>query len=315
MTLSHCLKKKSLAIFMNKPLNINSDWTRQIKSGRQPSSADLQAHLTTVHDNNAGFTEVCAWNCRDSDGKNSYDLLADIVDQENHSNVLDLACGSGVLLDLCHQRFGTKVALSGADMSEAELRLARKRLAHTDIKLHSGMAQDLTCIADASVNVILCHWALTLMDPVAPVFTNVKRILTKDGIFAAIIDGDAKTAPGYQEIHDIIYASTQSEYPFYEAIDLGDPRVRTAAALKELAAQSFIEADIEIMPMTLSFYSSADILAREAAGFFYASFVLSAAVHQKMLLDLERHFSTNQRNGASCFTLPVNRLVIKLPAL
>jgi SAM-dependent methyltransferase len=134
---------------MSEPLNIISAWTRQIKSGQQPSSADLQDHLTAVHDNNAGFTEVCAWNCRDSDGKNSYDLLADIVDQEHHSNVLDLACGSGVLLDLCHQRFGTKVALSGADMNEAELRLARNRLAHTNIEFHQGMAQNLAFIADA----------------------------------------------------------------------------------------------------------------------------------------------------------------------
>jgi ubiquinone/menaquinone biosynthesis C-methylase UbiE len=296
---------------MSEPLNIISAWTRQIGSGQQPSSADLQDHLAAVHDNNAGFTEVCAWNCRDSDGKNSYDLLADIVDQEHHSNVLDLACGSGVLLDLCHQRFGTKVALSGADMSESELRLARNRLAHTNVVFHQGMAQNLTFIADASVDVILCHWALTLMDPVVSVFSNVKRVLTKNGIFAAIIDGDAKTAPGYQEIHDIIYASAQREYPDYEAIDLGDPRVRTTAALKELAAQNFIGADIEIMPIVLSFYASPDTLAREAAGFFYASFVLSAAVHQRMLIDLESHFSTNQQDGSSCFTLPVNRLVIR----
>jgi ubiquinone/menaquinone biosynthesis C-methylase UbiE len=302
-------------LIISEPLNIRSAWTRQIESGQQPSSADLQDHLAAVHDKNAGFTEVCAWNCRDSDGKNSYDLLADIVDQENHSNVLDLACGSGVLLDLCDQRFGTKVALSGADMSEAELKLARKRLAHTDIELRQGMAQDLTFLAEASVDVILCHWALTLMDPVAPVFTSAKRVLAKNGIFAAIIDGDAKTAPGYQEIHDIIYASARSEYPGYEAMDLGDPRVRTAAAIKELAAQSFIGADIEIMPKVLSFYASPDTLAREVAGFFYASFVLSTAVHQKMLLDLESHFSTNQQDGSSCFLLPVNRLIIRLQAL
>jgi ubiquinone/menaquinone biosynthesis C-methylase UbiE len=296
---------------MSISLNIVSAWTRQIEIGQQPSSTDLQDHLAAVHNSNAGFTEACAWNCRDADGKNSYDLLADIVDREDHSSVLDLACGSGVLLDLCHQRFGTDLTLSGADMSEAELRLARKRLAHTDIALHHGMAQNLTFIADASVDVILCHWALTLMDPVAPVFANAKRVLTKKGIFAAIIDGDAETAPGYQEIHDIIYASAQREYPDYEAIDLGDPRVRTATALKELAAQSFTKADIEIMPMVLSFYAAPNILAREAAGFFYASFVLSADVHQKMLVDLENHFATNQHNGSSCFTLPVNRLVVR----
>jgi SAM-dependent methyltransferase len=277
-------------------MNITSAWTRQVESGQQPSSADLQDHLSAVHENNAGFTEACAWNCRDADGKNSYDLLADVVDQKRHSSVLDLACGSGVLLDLCDQRFGTEMALSGADMSEAELRLARDRLARTDIELHHGMAQDLNFIADASVDVILCHWALTLMDPVAPVFAN--------------IDGDAETAPGYREIHDIIYACARREYPDYGAIELGDPRVRTAGALQELAAQSFVEADIKIMPIVLSLKAAPDLLAREAAGFFYASFVLSAAGHRQMLVDLESHFAANLQDGESCFTLPVNRLVV-----
>ncbi|CAN0592737.1 unnamed protein product, partial [Laminaria digitata] len=48
---------------MNEPMNIVSDWTRQIDSGQQPSSADLQDHLAAVHESNAGFTEACAWNC------------------------------------------------------------------------------------------------------------------------------------------------------------------------------------------------------------------------------------------------------------
>lgn len=296
---------------MNEPMNIVSAWTLQVESGQQPSSADLQDHLAAVHDNNAGFTEGCAWNCRDATGKNSYQLLADVVDQECHSSVLDLACGSGVLLDLCHQRYGTEMALSGIDMSDAELQLARKRLTHTDTKLHQGMAQDLNFIGDTSVDVILCHWALTLMDPVAPVFATIKRLLKRDGIFAAIIDGDAETAPGYREIHDIIYACARREYPDYGAIELGDPRVRTAAALQELTAKTFVDADIEITPLVLSLDAAPDILAREAAGFFYASFVLSADGHRQMLVDLERHFSAHLQDGTSRFTLPVNRLVVR----
>ncbi|MFT7571497.1 MAG: SAM-dependent methyltransferase [Paracoccaceae bacterium] len=292
-------------------MNIDSAWTRQVESGQQPDSADLQDHLAAVHDNNAGFTETCAWNCRDAAGKNSYQLLADIVDPERHSSVLDLACGSGVLLDLCHQRFGTELALSGMDMSDAELRLANERLADTDIKLHQGMAQDLNFIADASVDVILCHWALTLMDPVAPVLATIKRVLRENGVFAAIIDGDTETAPGYREVHDIIYACARREYPDYGAIELGDPRVRTAAALQELAANTFVGADIDITPAVLSLDAAPDILAREAAGFFYASFVLSAAGHRQMLIELERHFEAYLQDGASCFTLPVNRLVVR----
>ena len=296
---------------MSEAMNIVSAWTRQVEIGQQPSSADLRDHLAAVHDNNAGFTEALAWNCRDVNGKNSYELLADIVDPKCHSSVLDLGCGSGVLLDLCNQRFGTDLALSGVDISDSELQLARKRLAYSDVKLHQSMAQNLDFVADASIAVILCHWALTLMDPVAPVLATVKRVLKESGIFAAIIDGDAKTAPGYLEVHDIIYGYAQCKYPNYGVVELGDPRVRTAAGLKELVEEIFIDSDINIIPVLLSLNAAPDILAREAAGFFYASCVLSATDHHQMLVDLENHFSTNLQDGASCFTMPINYLVIR----
>jgi ubiquinone/menaquinone biosynthesis C-methylase UbiE len=296
---------------MNEPMNVVSAWTRQIGNGQQPSSADLQDHLAVVHDKNAGFTEAVAWNCRDINGKNSYELLADIVDQKYHSNVLELACGSGVLLDLCTQRCNGKMAFLGIDTSDAELKLARKRLAHTDIKLHQSTAQDLDFITDASIDVILCHWALTLMDPVVPVFTTIKRALKESGIFAAIIDGDAETAPGYLEIHDIIYQYAQRKYPDYGVIELGDPRVRTAEGLRKLVAKVFVDFDISITPVLLSLNAAPEMLAREAAGFFYASFVLSVAEHRQMLLELENHFYANMKNDDSCFLMPVNLLVVR----
>ena len=140
---------------MTQPMSVVSAWTQQIKNGQQPTSSDLQDHITAVHDKNAGFTEAVAWNCRDLNGQNSYELLADIVDQRYHSNVLELACGSGVLLDLCNQRFNAEVVFSGIDISQAELKLAQKRLYHTDIKLHQSAAQELNFIADSSVDVVL----------------------------------------------------------------------------------------------------------------------------------------------------------------
>ena len=296
---------------MSEPMKIVSAWTRQIESGQHPNSADLQNHLTVVHDKNAGFTERFAWDCRDANGKNSYQLLADVIDQKCHSNVLDLGCGSGVLLDLCYQRFGPELVLSGVDMNDAELKLARQRLAHTDIKLHQSMAQNLNFVADASIDIVLCHWALTLMDPVSPVFATIKRVLKVNGIFAAIIDGDAATSPGYAEIHDIIYGYVQREYPSYGTIELGDPRVRRAGGLKELAAKTFVDSDINITPLLLGLSAAPDVLAREAAGFFYASFVLSAAGHHKMLIDLETYFATHQQGGSGCIVMPANLLIVR----
>ena len=154
---------------MNELTNVASAWTRRVKNGQQPNSDDLLDHLANIHKSNAGFTESLAWNCRDAHGKNSYEILADMIDHRHHTNVLDLACGSGVLLDLCNQKFGNKLSYLGVDISDAELELARKRLAKTETKLTRCMAQNLQFIADYSINIILCHWALTLMDPVVPV--------------------------------------------------------------------------------------------------------------------------------------------------
>jgi ubiquinone/menaquinone biosynthesis C-methylase UbiE len=298
---------------MSQPMNVVSSWTHQLENGQQPSSSDLQDHLTAVHDKNAGFTEAVAWNCRDVNGKNSYELLADIVDSKHHSKVLELACGSGVLLDLCNQRFDSGMELSGIDISGAELKLARKRLSRTDIKLHQSAAQDLDFIPESSIDVILCHWALTLMDPVVPVLNTVKRLLKKSGVFAAIIDGDAVSAPGYPEINNIIYRYAQSMYPDYGVIELGDPRVRTAEGLKKLVAKIFIDFDVSIKPVVLSLNAAPKTLAKEAAGFFYASFVLSKTEHRQMLDDLETHFAARMLNGASCFYMPINLLIIRQP--
>ena len=201
--------------------------------------------------------------------------------------------------------------LSGVDMNGSELKLARERLANTDTKLHQGTAQNLDFFDDSSFDVIFCHWALTLMDPVVEVLSTTKRVLKPRGIFAAIVDGDPKTAPGYVEVHNIIYKHVQSKYPDYGFFELGDPRVRTAVELQKLTAETFIDFDVDITPITLSFNAAPSILAREAAGFFYASFVLSPYDFSCMLADLEKYFITKQQDGISCFTMPVNRLVVR----
>ena len=296
---------------MNELTNIVSAWTRRVKSGEQPNSDDLLDHLANIHKSNAGFTESLAWNCRDARGKNSYEILADMIDHRHHTNVLDLACGSGVLLDLCNQKFGNKLSYYGVDSSDAELELARKRLAKTETKLAQSMAQNLQFIADDSINIILCHWALTLMDPVVPVLETAKRVLKAGGVFTAIIDGDASNTSNYSDVNDIIYGYTQQRYPDYGAIELGDPRIRTTRKLTELAIEIFAESEITVIPNVLSFTAPPDLLARETAGFFYASFVLSVAERQEMLNELENYFFANVENGKSYFSMPINQLVIR----
>ncbi|MAH89039.1 MAG: hypothetical protein CMJ06_03210 [Pelagibacterales bacterium] len=292
-------------------MNIISDWTRQAKLGKQPSKVALQKHLNEVHHKNPGFTELIASNCKDKYGNTSYDLLLNLLDKEKNLNILDIACGSGYLLNLCYKRFGANFNLTGIDMSNSELELARKKLIHTNYKLHLGMAQDLSFLEDNSFDAILCHWALTLMDPIIPVFKNINSLLKNRGFFAAIIDGDISTVPEYQKVHNIIYKYVQKEHPNYGFIELGDIRVRNSKGLKKLALKTFPDSDITITKHILYFSDYPKSLAREVARFFYASFVLSVKEHNKMIKELEKYFSSKLNKGQGCYIMPVNFICIK----
>ena len=290
---------------------INTRWAQCLQRNQRPSEADLREHLLTIHRYHPGFTESCAGRCRDTNGRNSYEWLAEIIDPNHHRTVLDLACGSGALMAHCHKRFGSKIDLIGVDMSAEELALARRRLPVRSLQWHCGMAQDMAFIADESIDVVLCHWALTLMDPVEPVLGEVRRVLRPSGVFAAIIDGELAAARGYAELHNLIYRWVQREYPAYGAIDMGDARVRTTTALAALTKQSFKPAQVRIEPEVVSLTAAPDVLAREAAAFFYASFVLSPLSYKQMLRQLETLFAAQGRGLHSVFAMPINRLVVR----
>ena len=196
-------------------------------------------------------------------------------------------------------------------MSNSELELARKKVNSTNYKLHLGMAQDLSFLEDSSFDAILCHWALTLMDPIVPVFENIFKLLKSEGFFAAIIDGNKEAVPEYKDIYNIIYKYAQKELPNYGRIELGDIRVRNVNDLKKLVLKIFFNSQVDITPHILYLSDEPKLLAREVARFFYASFVLSDQVHAKMLNELEKYFSSRLYKGLGSFMMPINLLYIK----
>ena len=278
---------------------LDTAWTRSLARGEAPDGASLRDHLLAVHGANAGFTEACASRCQDDQGRSSYAWLAEAIDPPRHRNVLDLACGS----------HGAAIRMTGVDMSEAELALARARVPSAELALHRGLAQDMAFLDDASQDAVLCHWALTLMDPVAPVLREVRRVLRPGGTFAAIVDGEMDQAPGYRAVHDLIYGWVQHAYPAYGRFELGDARVRDTEALAALAGELFDDAQVRIEPNVLYLSDPPETLAREAAGFFYAAFVLSAESNAAMLDDLSRLLRETGGDRPT-FAMPINRLVV-----
>lgn len=289
---------------------IRTPWTDQAEQ-REGGPEQLKAHLIEVHRRNPGFTESCAGRCLDAHGETSYDWLCDAATDQRGARVLDLACGSGVLLSVLRDRLPGAKALVGVDMSAAELDLARARLDGRGVVLHEGVAQNLTFAATASFDTVLCHWALTLMDPVAPVFSEIARVLTGGGTFAAIVDGDSAAAPAYDDVNDLVFAHVRAEVPSMGDRDLGDPRIRKPAALERLARSFFPEARVTTQTRVFTLQGEARMVAEEAVGFFYAAFVLSPPARAALIDELADLFLTQADGNAPTFSMPVCRLLVR----
>mgnify|MGYP005672766569 FL=1 len=302
----------------NKEINdkgsLNSIWTDSIANNKQPDGKALLAHLQTMHRNYTGFTEKCARACRDQNGLNSYEWLAEIVPDIDRTRVLDLACGSGPLLKILYER-NKNFILTGVDVSPEELALARARMINKTANFHELKAQNLSVINDNSLDVVLCHWALTLMDPITPVLEEVRRVLCSGGQFAALIDGPINTAQGYSDVHDLIYKYVQAKLPNYGEIDLGDPRIRITDTLSNLVRETFPQATLNIETNVVSMEGPITEVTKTVAGFFYASYVLPLEVHKTMLAKLAKLLVISKQKGElenqGRFAMPISRLVIK----
>ena len=297
----------------NNQNGLNSLWTESLTRNLHPDSNALIDHLRIVHHKHTGFTEACASSCRDKAGRNSYEWLAEIVPNNKGLRVLDLACGSGTLLKILSDR-NQNLNLKGIDMCPEELKLARNLLYNSGASLIESKAQNLTVINDNSIDIVLCHWALTLMDPIAPVLDEVRRVLTSEGRFAALVDGPMNAAPGYTEVHDLIYSYVQEEIPSYGEIDLGDPRIRGSESLSNLVHKAFPEANVTIETNVVSMEGPVTQVAEIAAGFFYAAFILKPEKRKLMITSLSNILVTSkestdaERQGR--FSMPISRLLV-----
>ena len=298
----------------NNQNGLNSLWTESLTRNLHPDSNALVDHLRIIHHKHTGFTELCASSCRDKAGRNSYEWLAEIVPNNKGLRVLDLACGSGTLLKILSDR-NQNLNLKGIDMCPEELKLAKNLLINSGVNLIESKAQNLKAINDNSIDIVLCHWALTLMDPIAPVLNEVRRVLTSEGRFAALVDGPMNVVQGYKEVHDLIYSYVQKEIPSYGKIDLGDPRIRGTESLSNLAHKIFPEANVTIETNVVTIKGPVIQVAEIAAGFFYAVFVLKPDRRNSMITSLSKILAISKESTDAekqgQFSMPINRLLVE----
>lgn len=137
-------------------------------------------YLQGWHDRHPGATSAMLDSLTDKAGRNSYEVLAEAI-QDGDDPVLDLACGDGYLLELLQPN---RVCV-GMDWNIAELDAACRRIGH-GAPLARANAAGLPVVA-AAFGAVTCHYALMLLQPLEGVLAEVARVLRPGGLLASVL--------------------------------------------------------------------------------------------------------------------------------
>lgn len=182
---------------------------------------------------------------RTDNGRSSYEVLAgEASGLPGGAAVLDLACGDGFLLELLAAQGGHR--LVGVDLSAAELAAARERVGPS-VELFCGNATDLP-LPDASINLVVCHMAFMLMDPVDSVLREIRRVLKPGGRFAAIIN-----RPHSDPVFDVCWGETRraTADAGLDRLQMGAPDIYTEQGLRGHLRLHFEEPSITVEDFVL----------------------------------------------------------------
>lgn len=115
-------------------------------------------------------------------------------------NVLDVACGTGVVAREAADRMGGSGRVVGLDLNEAMLAVARRL--RPDIEWRAGDAAALP-FPDGSFDAVLCQSALMFFPDRAGAIGEMARVATGGGTVALQVWASLDAQPGYGRLVDV----------------------------------------------------------------------------------------------------------------
>ncbi|WP_224005294.1 class I SAM-dependent methyltransferase [Paraburkholderia tropica] len=208
-------------------------------------TSHAEVYLKDFHQRRPGATRRAYGNqaarSAQAEYPSSYHALANRVPNKATSRtVLDLACGDGPLLKILNDRGHAATKLIGIDMSDGELGAAR-RILPREIRLLNERAQELS-LESGSVDYVLSHMALMLMDDIEQVVREIHRVLSEGGSFAAIVGRTFLTGKVGEVFLDIFKPIAKTQL---EQLRLGDARTRSEAGWQKLLKPHFVDVSFE----------------------------------------------------------------------
>jgi len=199
----------------------------------------VETYLQDFHQRQPGATSTAFAHLRarssGADYPSSYAAVAACVPESKVPlTVLDLACGDGHLLALLSDRQEPSLKLIGVDMSQGELDVARATLPG-HIVLLKERAQELS-VETGSIDYVLSHMAMMLMDDIEQVIQEIRRVLRPQGQFATVVGRGFLLGEVKEVLLNVLLPILKEEGTW---LRFGDVRTRTNDGWTELLERDF----------------------------------------------------------------------------
>lgn len=181
------------------------------------------------------------------------------------ARVLDVACGTGVVTRLAAQRAGAAGAVTGVDMTEPMLAVARAQPAEeggAPITYIQGDAAELP-VEDDAVDVVTCHHGLQFFPDRVAALREARRALVPGGTLAVGCWGPPETVPPFAALIDALgrHMGEESGAAMTAPFTLGNPDT-LRAAIDEAGLR---EVDVHQDTLEASFDTHTDFAPRALA--------------------------------------------------
>lgn len=289
-----------------------SQLTEKIARGERTSEQDWTEHLIEAHRLAPSMTPQAFASYATNEGLNSYQFLARSLDtwQGKDITVLDLACGDGHLTPALLAKLGRRAQVIGADMSDAELAVAKRNHSDSRLSFHCARAHALP-IDSASVDAALSHMAFMLMVPAEPVIAELRRVLKPGAPFAAVIGNSSPHADLWPEIRKRMGQFLTSRYPMIQEAKSSDPRVNSRQGLEDLfSVTAGFQGEVQIEDFELNVKTSPEGVWDFVRDMYFIN-VLSKTEKQELAQEIKKLGAANLNSaGHVAFKYPLRKFTV-----
>ena len=117
-------------------------------------------------------------------------------------SLLDVACGTGVVARAAVQRVGANGSVTGIDLNDGMLEVARA--VSSDINWQNGSADALP-FADNSFDRVTCQFALMFFPDRAKALQEMRRVVRPGGRVGVVVWASLDVTPGYAAMGAILF--------------------------------------------------------------------------------------------------------------